>query len=299
MSSFGDMSEAVRPPSGELTPPSFKNFYTKILAIWAIVSAKLAFWLLTRVNDFQILCRPRVKEIFKFANFQFSKISIFSKMLSKKLSIFIANVLWVLGASCWHRMCGKRYRKPNFAGKKIKLFVFDFDQTVSSVHCFKQLAGWEVPSAQLKEFSSHFWRFEPILSENLLNNFIKLLLFPKLQFIGRSNVTLLRRVTVIFPNSKFRNYYCTTKFKISPKKSNFVTKKLFLSQILWVLGLWSPLSRSPSAARCTWCRASTAPGSTPSRPAAASGAPSWSRSPASSRTAAPPGPARRWAGRPG
>ena len=153
-------------------------------------------------------------------------------MLSKKLSIFIANVLWVLGASCWHRMCGKRYRKPNFAGKKIKLFVFDFDQTVSSVHCFKQLAGWEVPSAQLKEFSSHFWRFEPILSENLLNNFIKLLLFPKLQFIGRSNVTLLRRVTVIFPNSKFRNYYCTTKFKISPKNQICNKKILFITNFV-------------------------------------------------------------------
>ena len=55
----------------------------------------------------------------------------------------------------------------------------------------------------------------------------------KIASTRRSNVTLLRRVDVIFPNSKFR---ITTKFKISPKKSNFVTKKFFLSQILWVLG---------------------------------------------------------------
>ena len=68
----------------------------------------------------------------------------------------------------------------------------------------------------LKEFSSKFWRFEPILNKilnysNLSNS--------KITSIRRSNVTLLRRVDVIFPNSKFR---ITTKFKISPKKSNFL-----------------------------------------------------------------------------
>ena len=45
---------------------------------------------------------------------------------------------------------------------------------------------------------------------------------PKLTSTRRSKVTLLRRVDVIFPNSKFRNYY--NKIQNFTKKSNFVTK---------------------------------------------------------------------------
>ena len=53
--------------------------------------------------------------------------------------------------------------------------------------------------------------------------------------LSNSRITSTRRSNVtIFPSSKFR---ITTKFKISPKNQIlYLTKKFFLSQILWVLG---------------------------------------------------------------
>ena len=74
----------------------------------------------------------------------------------------------------------------------------------------------------------------------ILNSNLIILKFKNYIYSAKHFVTLLRRVDVIggIPNSKFR--ITKSKFaKFSPKKSNFVTKKFFLSQILWVLGqLW-------------------------------------------------------------
>ena len=48
--------------------------------------------------------------------------------------------------NCAKRACCQR--RENYADQRVKVFVFDFDQTLSAVHVFKQLAGWEAPSVQ-------------------------------------------------------------------------------------------------------------------------------------------------------
>ena len=49
--------------------------------------------------------------------------------------------------SCARRACCGR-RNVNYSSQQVKVFVFDFDQTLSAVHVFKQLAGWEAPAVQ-------------------------------------------------------------------------------------------------------------------------------------------------------
>ena len=62
-------------------------------------------------------------------------------------------------------------------------------------------ADGSILSSGLKEFSSNFWRFDPILNKILNSNLSN----SSITSTRRSNVTFLRRVDVIFPNSKFRN----------------------------------------------------------------------------------------------